>query len=385
MNQVTQVGSSNALQFLPVKRKRGRPRKDPNLKRVAIGAIPRGFGGRESRSRQADRNDGGDGGMVGQAVTGVIEATFDAGYLLTVRIGNSNTSLRGVVFKPGEFIPITAGNDIAPQAQMIKRNEVYFPLSNQFHSNNVSRGRSDSNGALHSNQGVSFLPQSSATVASKGKEVLPTAVSYSQPGGRGTVVPVVLQPINALNGPPSANPAPPEAGVSREKDVVTAEPLAVVLPQGPSSSSQFWAAKSQQRPSPLPSSNQGPAGSMQNVNDSCHERNVMDQGKGETEGLEQTHVPVGVESLNRMESTTEPSKGPDKSNLVPPTSHMPLDQGVSDVHSPYGPMSMKNYGTGRMSELLQAVQENVRPLAAVSVESQEFAKSKLELRDDAKV
>lgn len=52
--------------------------------------------------------------MVGQEVTGVVEATLDAGYLLSVRIGDSNTYLRGIVFKPGHYVPVTADNDVAP-------------------------------------------------------------------------------------------------------------------------------------------------------------------------------------------------------------------------------------------------------------------------------
>ncbi|CAI9787822.1 unnamed protein product [Fraxinus pennsylvanica] len=51
--------------------------------------------------------------MVGQAVTGVVEGAFGAGYVLNVRIGNSNTTLRGVVLEPGHYIPVgTAGANL---------------------------------------------------------------------------------------------------------------------------------------------------------------------------------------------------------------------------------------------------------------------------------
>ncbi|KAJ0809898.1 hypothetical protein HanPI659440_Chr01g0020511 [Helianthus annuus] len=69
--------------------------------------------------------------MVGQTVTGVVEATFDAGYLLAVRIGNSKITLRGAVFKPGHTAPVTPENDVAPHVEMIKRTEIPFPTELQ--------------------------------------------------------------------------------------------------------------------------------------------------------------------------------------------------------------------------------------------------------------
>ncbi|XP_076901447.1 uncharacterized protein LOC143555855 [Bidens hawaiensis] len=65
--------------------------------------------------------------MVGQVVTGVVQATFDAGYLLSIRIGNSDTTLTGAVFQPGHAAPITLDNDVTPHAEMIKRAEIPFP------------------------------------------------------------------------------------------------------------------------------------------------------------------------------------------------------------------------------------------------------------------
>ena len=48
---------------------------------------------------------------VGQAVTAVVESEFDDGYVITGKIGNSD--LRGVLFKPGHYAPVTAENDVA--------------------------------------------------------------------------------------------------------------------------------------------------------------------------------------------------------------------------------------------------------------------------------
>ncbi|KAL8172458.1 hypothetical protein V2J09_024262 [Rumex salicifolius] len=132
--------SSNIL----LKRKRGRPRKDQNQNISRIASIismrnqiqgrgdnvpvPPGFAtanGNHSHKENAVDHDTND--MVGQRVTGVVEATFDAGYLLSVRIGDSETSLRGIVFKPGHYVPVSSENDVAPQIQMINRNRVPFP------------------------------------------------------------------------------------------------------------------------------------------------------------------------------------------------------------------------------------------------------------------
>ncbi|CAI9755048.1 unnamed protein product [Fraxinus pennsylvanica] len=123
MNQAIQGDNSGAPSVLPAKRGRGRPRKDPNLKQVKTANGPPGFdepkGNRPVKVDRVDVNEN----MVGEAVTGVVEATFDAGYILNVRIGDSNTILRGVVLKPGHYVPITDENDIAPHVQMIRRND----------------------------------------------------------------------------------------------------------------------------------------------------------------------------------------------------------------------------------------------------------------------
>jgi hypothetical protein len=55
-----------------------------------------------------------DNTFVGQSVHGVLDGSFDAGYLLMVRVGDTDTVLRGVVFDPGMSVPISKENDIAP-------------------------------------------------------------------------------------------------------------------------------------------------------------------------------------------------------------------------------------------------------------------------------
>ncbi|KAL7088696.1 hypothetical protein ACP275_13G143600 [Erythranthe tilingii] len=110
---------------LPAKRKRGRPRKDNHLYRE---------GGTTSTNspkhptQEFDKNSQNapvvDDTLVGSTVHGVIDGSFDAGYLISVRIGNSETAFRGVVFQPRKFVPITSANDVAPQAKMYQRREI---------------------------------------------------------------------------------------------------------------------------------------------------------------------------------------------------------------------------------------------------------------------
>ncbi|XP_058750428.1 mitochondrial distribution and morphology protein 34-like [Vicia villosa] len=66
--------------------------------------------------------------MLGKMVTGVIEAAFNDGYLVNVKVADSDSFLRGVVFLPGQVTPVTAENDVAPHIQMIKRKEFPIPM-----------------------------------------------------------------------------------------------------------------------------------------------------------------------------------------------------------------------------------------------------------------
>lgn len=59
--------------------------------------------------------------MVGKRVTGVVEGTFEAGYLINVKVNDSDINLRGLVFIPSKVTPITPENDVAPFAKMYHR------------------------------------------------------------------------------------------------------------------------------------------------------------------------------------------------------------------------------------------------------------------------
>ncbi|XP_062169673.1 protein METABOLIC NETWORK MODULATOR 1 isoform X2 [Alnus glutinosa] len=250
MNQTYQGSNPDGSADVPVKRKRGRPRKypkldleekaripkDQNLNRRENDRVPPGFGGvNGNQPRQVDSIDNANDGMAGQVVSGVIEAAFDAGYLLSVRVGNSDTTLRGVVFKPGHYVPISAENDVAPEMQMIRRNEVPLPAENYTHVhgyNPRSREReqkfnSRRNGT-HSLNEVPIVnrvvPQSANLVASKGKQVPSVAAQTARPViPKGNVVPVVLKPVNGIalaNQPSSYAIQAPHLVASKSNKVV---------------------------------------------------------------------------------------------------------------------------------------------------------------------
>lgn len=134
----------------PVKRKRGRPRKADLLAAAAAAAAADGsivstVNGvpppvpivpgvpvlkpepkpRKSRKKKGEVSGpvGVDMNLVGKTVTGVLDGSFDAGYLLTVRVGDSETVLRGLVFGPGLTVPISKINDVAPGVKVVKRDE----------------------------------------------------------------------------------------------------------------------------------------------------------------------------------------------------------------------------------------------------------------------
>lgn len=146
-NQTQGAGSSSPAE-LPTKRKRGRPRKDETLvpgENSNITAAAASDSAKKIRPSMgtinAPTND-----MVGQVVSGVIAGSFDAGYLLNVKVADTDTLLRGLVFVPGQFTPITAANDVAPNVKMYQRKEIPFPSSNpqsQLQSASLSSEKSD--------------------------------------------------------------------------------------------------------------------------------------------------------------------------------------------------------------------------------------------------
>lgn len=139
MSQANPGNSTAAsVSILPAKRRRGRPRKDENRNYMgkapapapaptpALAATPVSDLPRRNQPQSTVSTANTDNALVGQIVSGVLDGSFDAGYLLTVRVGNTSTVLRGVVFEPGLSVPISADNDVAPHVKLFKRSE--FPL-----------------------------------------------------------------------------------------------------------------------------------------------------------------------------------------------------------------------------------------------------------------
>ncbi|XP_059302786.1 uncharacterized protein LOC132054835 [Lycium ferocissimum] len=135
--QATQDNNPNAQTILPAKRRRGRPRKDGGVAKrgnlqspMMTPPAPENIKKVQQNAVEMNQKDGGiigSNNVVGQMVSGVVDGCFDAGYFISVRVGNSGTTLRGLVFQPGRFAPITPANDVAPSAIMYHRNQVAQP------------------------------------------------------------------------------------------------------------------------------------------------------------------------------------------------------------------------------------------------------------------
>ncbi|KAM7498875.1 hypothetical protein LguiA_023289 [Lonicera macranthoides] len=371
MNQANQGNNSDASPGIPAKRKRGRPRKDPSLSRLDIARPPPGFEAvNGNQSRQVDPIEDSNDGVVGQAVNGVVEAVFDAGYLLAVKIGNSNTSLRGVVFKPGHYTPVTAENDVAPHLQMIRRNEIHFPMDQtrgRGH-NQRSRDRNEQhisylgNGSPPPNQVHRVAPRSGTLVTSKGKYASAIVAAPSVPpvGARGTVVPVVLQPVNLSNGLSTNNQVTSAASQAahmmalKGKHVQTVTPISAYPPNGSTGTDQGLGStnraisQSQTSPQVTPPSvkyENGPfnQGTEFRLGDEAKSGEVIKGAQGSSQSSE-THgeeregsdmsEPLFIEPLQTIH-----------------TNHYNLSASI--------PRTGDGNRTGRMTELLLAVQENM--------------------------
>ncbi|XP_057795331.1 protein METABOLIC NETWORK MODULATOR 1 isoform X2 [Salvia miltiorrhiza] len=340
MNQYNQGEGSSGLSILPLKRRRGRPRKDPSLKRAQAAHAPPGFeGAKEYHPQRAD----GVNSMVGQAVSGVVEATFDAGYLLTVRIGNSTTKLRGVVFKPGHYVPVTAENDVAPHLQMIRRNDVQLPAEKHGWSRRQK-----------------LAIQAGALVPSKRKSRTQLAAPSVPPvGARGSVVPVVLQPISFQNGVtsnqmPSDTSRTPHVMSFGDRDVHMVEPLSMLPPDKSIPVSQLFLGT---QPHTRHQSSQG---TEQNDNNPFIGGGTSEVGQGGK--LNPTESTENENTGSSESSDTQTDSGKEATKSSAEDSGAVSKQDTGNTNEPFSTESVQsasvtkpffNYGTGRMTELLQ--------------------------------
>ncbi|KAF1867079.1 hypothetical protein Lal_00049507 [Lupinus albus] len=182
MNQQNQgPGSASSV---PMKRKRGRPRKEESVVQGENKPVMLGSDNVLNSYQTVGRNGDCDDEMVGKMVTGVVEGTFKSGYLLNVKVADTDAFLRGLVFLPGQVSPITAENDVAPHIQMIKRKEAPIP---------VQTSQADIHGSVPSSvQCSSKQPfQSQLHVPVSEEQVLPTMIHY------GNSVSLESQPASA--------------------------------------------------------------------------------------------------------------------------------------------------------------------------------------------
>ncbi|XP_027341283.1 uncharacterized protein LOC113854476 isoform X2 [Abrus precatorius] len=259
MDQQNQNNTPDGSGDVPLKRKRGRPRKYPrpdseessyilvsqnkkqNPVRVEQAPGPPGFEGVNGNQQlQRGQENHSNDAMVGQVVSGVIEAVFDAGYLLSVRVGDSDTTLRGLVFKPGRYVPISSENDVAPTVPMIQRNEVPFPSRTAQVQTPLPKERNEQPVNVHrietlTMNGSPSVPQvsrgavsSSNLVPSSGKNVPSMTGQTDHLLSRGNLVPVLLQPNNFSNGVPVSNqPSQVKTQVSLGSGVLASKEIPV--------------------------------------------------------------------------------------------------------------------------------------------------------------
>ncbi|OIT01845.1 PREDICTED: uncharacterized protein LOC109226702 isoform X1 [Nicotiana attenuata] len=357
MSEAIQGNSSYTAVTLPVKRGRGRPRKDHNLKRVKTVQFPPGFEQvKANQPRQVDTVNVANDGMIGRAVTGVVEAAFDAGYLLSVRIGDSNTNFRGVVFRPGHFDPVTAENDVAPHVQMIKRNEIHLPIRNQVQVHGHDQ-------SLKSGQ-LTVLPPT-------------TAPSVPSVGARGAVVPVVLQPVNPTNGLPPTMKAPPTSsqaaymGALKERGVQNVAPLATLPPDGSQTTSKVTQV-SVQEAMVTGHNGDGSFGEGATLVQQKEVKPIVSNNIGKpvevTRGIQGSLLSPDMntkdyEASHKFSAAGNLSVVPERD--IGDMNELPSMEPSDAVNSPLPtqatsvPKPLMNYGIGRMTELLQAVQENM--------------------------
>ncbi|XP_074310938.1 protein METABOLIC NETWORK MODULATOR 1 [Silene latifolia] len=371
-NQQNQVSIPFPTPDVTVKKKRGRPRKDPSLNPPKLAYVPRKRGITQSYGESVPVppgfeeshvphpqhvdpvNDSNQDSMVGQVVTGVIEAVFDAGFLLSVRVGESNTCLRGVVFKSGHYVPVSAENDLAPGLQMIRRNEVPFPVENHTHKHkNRGRKRREPLDAFQSNGGSPASNQLARVQAGQLAIVPAQSPTSNLLEGRGTLVPVVLQPVTLSNGakpavevhPVASQPAHLSASRSKINGLTQVVPEAI--PKGLEAERGPPSQPFEELVSVANKLKQAPH-SEEVQNDSAKSFSKMfTSNSGLTQEVQDMSKPLCVEPLQAIRLSRADQSGP--------MSH---------------PFSERS--TGKMTELLLAVQENLKERQMSDTQHQEF-------------
>lgn len=390
MEQQNQNNTPDGSGDVPMKRKRGRPRKyprpdsvespympSPSKKqtpvRVEPAPLPPGVqavNGNQHLQRVQERES--NDVMVGQAVYGVIEAVFDAGYLLSVRVGNSDTTLKGLVFKSGHFVPVCPENDVAPGIPMIHRTEVPFPSRpNQFQTplpkekngQPVSASRIETL-PLNGSQSAPLVPRGAVSsnnlVAAPRMSVPSITGQINDQLARGNVVPALFQP-NFSNGMPVSTPPLQVAPISLASGVIVGKEIPVdgnqTLAPPAQTTSQNSFPSSVQSEGVIPPNYQSSSDVLNKIEDkslpvagmTLEKMDVMDTKTGNTIPGDNTvakdPIPMQVDKAN---------------DVGQPVLNQPLQAVQSHVeeNSASAPKVSDCTETGKMTELLQVLQNN---------------------------
>ncbi|XP_044473147.1 uncharacterized protein LOC123201633 isoform X2 [Mangifera indica] len=361
MDQDNRAANPDPSANFPIKRKRGRPRKFPRLyngdnafrrdrnvnRRDNAHKPPRFESVNGNHSRQVDSNNDMNDAMVGQAVRGVIDAAFDAGYLLTVKVGNTETTLRGVVFKPGHYVPVSADNDVAPDVQMVQRNQIPFPADSHNHAHGDNR-QSRERRELHvnsyrigtTNLGTSKSKQTTSAAGQTSRSVIPMD----------KIVPVVLQPVNLSNGggaglPTSVATQAPCSEVSKGKQVMeTVHPSNGLTPSNQVQTAGNQPVQAQNNNQVL---NQPLVEVLHEVETKLMKMPGMPFEKL-VEVIQQIQAPsLSVETQTRNE--TDETGNTDQALSIEPLQAV---QPNPNAHSAFLSKPFENFRTGKMTELL---------------------------------
>ncbi|CAK7338483.1 unnamed protein product [Dovyalis caffra] len=399
MSEANQVNNPDALAIVPLKRKRGRPRKYPKLEADHEGnahvpgiqnlncgenaGAPPGFGGvngnqprvNGNQPHQVDPVNNAVDAVIGQSVFGVVEATFNDGYLLNVRVGDTETTLKGVVFKPGHYDPVMPENDIAPGVPMIRRNEIPLPRENNTHGNSRKPGPRDRNGTAHAARAANL-------VGSKGKKVH-SVVTQPPTISRGNLVPVVLEPVNLSNGEPSAS----ASAINRTAHQVPFKGKQVLdtthSSNGSTTTNEIIQLQSQNNHQMIAIPfNQNPVGGLDESEANPLKTAGMPFEKLLTEVIKRVHAPpqstetnsssVGhaPPQLTETNSSSAVNLPVEASGIVPGKDASDTDQALSveplqvlqpivDNHPAVASRPSEDHRTGKMTQLLQVLQENM--------------------------
>lgn len=396
MEQQNQNNTPDGSGDVPLKRKRGRPRKyprpdsvespympTPSKKQTPVRVEPAPPPGLQTvngnqhlqRVQVRESNDV----MVGQAVSGVIEAVFDAGYLLSVRVGNSDTTLKGLVFKSGHFVPVCPENDVAPGIPMIQRTEVPFPSRpNQFQTplpkekngQPVSASRIETL-PVNGSQSAPLVPRgavSSSNLAAAPRMSVPSVTGQiTDQLARGNV-PVLFQP-NFSNGMPvSTPPLQQVAPISVASGVIVGKEIPVdgnqTLTPPAQTSSQNLFPSSVQSEGVIPSNYQSSSDVLNKIEDNSlpvasmtlEKMDVMDTKTGNT-----------MPGDNTVAKDPSPMQVDKANDVGQPVLNQPLQavQFHVEENSASAPKVSDCTESGKMTELLQVQQETGSPAVGI--------------------